>query len=340
MTASDALRPVLSGVVVDPSTGVIDRTQLDEYLAAIDRAAEEHRRRTVPDNTRRAYESDWRVWEAFTAVHGLPPTAVSAGLLVAFVEHLAQQGKAPSTIDRRLSGATVVLREQGVHIDGRWTEQARDALKAVKRRLAEANEKRGRGKARAVTVQDLRRICAALPDDLAGRRDRALILLALTIAGRRSEVASLLVSDIEEQPEGLTVTVRVGKTAESARTVAVPWGSHAGTCPVRAWRAWLEASGITEGPAFRRINRHGRMLDAGLSGEAVGDIIARRGRAVGLTLTGHSLRAGLATEARRAGHDRKTIAQQGGWVPTSAVLDEYTQIVDRWSDNAVAGIGL
>lgn len=32
------------------------------------------------------------------------------------------------------------------------------------------------------------------------------------------------------------------------------------------------------------------------------------------------MRSGLATEARRAGHDAKTIAAQGGWRPNSKEL--------------------
>lgn len=40
---------------------------------------------------------------------------------------------------------------------------------------------------------------------------------------------------------------------------------------------------------------------------------ARRYEAEARELTGHSLRAGLATEARRAGHTPEQIADQGGW---------------------------
>lgn len=57
-------------------------------------------------------------------------------------------------------------------------------------------------------------------------------------------------------------------------------------------------------------------------------------------MTGHSLRAGLATEARRAGHDPRSIAAQGGWSPTSDVLYGYMRTVDQWQDNALDNIGL
>jgi integrase len=53
---------------------------------------------------------------------------------------------------------------------------------------------------------------------------------------------------------------------------------------------------------------------------------------VPIRLTGHSLRAGLATEARRARHDRKTISSITGHSPTSATLEGYFREIDEWRD--------
>jgi integrase len=80
---------------------------------------------------------------------------------------------------------------------------------------------------------------------------------------------------------------------------------------VRAYRAWLAESGITAGPVFRPITRHGRMDGAALSAPAVALIVKRAVvkalLSEGLTTTeaeamaedysGHSLRAGHATSA-------------------------------------------
>ena len=56
--------------------------------------------------------------------------------------------------------------------------------------------------------------------------------------------------------------------------------------------------------------------------------------------TGHSVRSGLITEARRAGKDRKAISAVSGHVDGSPVLDGYIQVADRWStqDNALKGV--
>ncbi|WP_246037911.1 tyrosine-type recombinase/integrase [Saccharothrix texasensis] len=310
-----------------------------ERLAVLEVAAEQYVRTQRPANTQRAYAADWKVWTRYVTELGIPEDSATAGALVGFVVWLERQDAAPTTVDRRLAGAVVGLRQRGAEPPKAATEAARAALNGYRRRLAEAGEKRGRGKAPAMEVKHLRAMSAACPDTLTGIRDRALALLAFAIAGRRSEVAALLVSDVVEAPEGLVVTIRSGKTG--GRTVAVPHGSHESTCPVRAWRAWLAASGITEGAAFRRIDRHGRIL-GGLAAQSVGAVITQAGERAGVTVrfTGHSARAGLVTEARRAGHDAKTISQHTGHAPNSRVLYDYMRTVDQWADNAAAGIGL
>lgn len=223
---------------------------------------------------------------------------------------------------------------------------ARELLRDYVRAAAGAQEPpRGRGPARALTLVDLRALSAACPDTLAGTRDRALALLDFAVASRRSEIAGLLVLDVAEDPNGLLVDVRVSKT--SPRTVAVPYSSNPATCPVRAWRAWRDAAGLADdpaGPAFRRIDRHGRLLPSGLSGAAVRELLTRAaGRADVENITGHSARAGPPTEARRASNDRKAIAAITRHTENSASLNDYMHRAGRWDDeneNALIGIGL
>jgi hypothetical protein len=71
-----------------------------------------------PDSTRRSYAQDWASWTKFSAASGVP-VLITPGTLVMFVEWLWTQpgGKkgthtAPSTIDRRISGAVVSARAE------------------------------------------------------------------------------------------------------------------------------------------------------------------------------------------------------------------------------------
>jgi integrase len=180
---------------------------------------------------------------------------------------------------------------------------------------------------RPVTVHDLRAMLEGLGIDPAGCRDRALLLLGFAGALRRSELVGLDVADITEGVDGLTVHLRRSKTDQegAGRTVGIPFGSNPVTCPARAWRAWLEVSGITEGHAFCPVDRHGHMGTTRLSGNAVALVLKRHAARVGLDpseVAGHSLRACLATSAAAAGVPERVIAQQTGHRGT-AMLRRY-----------------
>ena len=290
-----------------------------ERVERLDAAAEEFVTELTPANTTLAYAADWRVWRRYCGQVGIPEFTATVGALVGLVAWLDKQGAAPATIDRRLTGATVGLRERGAEVPKLATRKAREALNGIIRRLAEDSERRGRGQAEPADVRTLRTACAHLDQVLADNppgskawltaiRDRALLLVGFGIAARRSELANLDLDDVAETGEGLVVTVRFGKAG---------------------------------GRAFRGVDRHGN-LTAGISPAGVGHILGRLERDAGITihLTGHSLRAGLATEARRAGHDVKTISDQTGHAPNSKALYAYLRRVDQWADNAVKGIGL
>lgn len=322
---------VVGGVVMSPA----DIAALD---AASDVAAEDLR----PETTKTAYRGDWAKWVEFTAATGIPESAASRGTLRAFVHWLWEAGAAPSTMDRRLAGVVVTLRRSGVLVLRDDVADAREYMKGLTRQAAEQRQApRGRGQAAPLLLADLRKACEACPDTLTGLRDRALLLVAFSIAGRRSEVAGLTVRDVVEVPEGLVIAVHVSKTG--VREVAVSYGVNLATCPVRTWKAWREAAGLdADSPAFRRIDRHGNVLGA-LSGAACGEIITRAAERAGIAgMTGHSPRAGLATSARQAGKSREAISAATGHAPGSRVLDLYLRSVDRWSDgeNATMGIGL
>ncbi|WP_042001244.1 site-specific integrase [Streptomyces sp. AcH 505] len=316
-------------------------------LAALDRASDSHAQEQRPDNTTRAYAGDWKTWTLFCEQFQIPTTAATRGTLRAFVDYLWNREKrAYATIDRKLAGVTVTLRTQySVVVDPNATKAARELLKDYRKKSEEDEEPaRGRGKAPAMRLADLQHIVSLCGDDVFGLRDRAMLLLGFSIAARRAELAGLRLRNIRDDEKGLLVDVRVSKT--DPRTVPVPYGEHVLTCPVRAWKAWQEAAGITDPDrhAFRRLHHTGSVQPQGLTPQRAGDIITAAGLRAGYEelFTGHSVRSGMATEARRKGKDRKAIAAITGHKDGSKVLDGYMRIVDQWdeTDNALIGIGL
>ncbi|NUR92150.1 MAG: site-specific integrase [Nonomuraea sp.] len=201
----------------------------------------------------------------------------------------------------------------------------------------------------------------ALPDGTpTGRRDRAILVLGFALMGRRSEITDIDIDDLTFTADGLELYVPFSKTDQDAQgeSVAIPYGQHPQTCPVRVTRAWLAdltGAGVTTGPLFRPIDRHGRIAArahpvAGrghrerLTPQSINLIVKRAAAAAGLVhadaYTAHGLRAGGATSAAKAGAPMSAITRHGRWADGSPVVAGYIRQADKWNDNPLHGIGL
>jgi integrase len=171
-----------------------------------------------------------------------------------------------------------------------------------------------------------------------------LLLIGFAGAFRRSELVALDVADLKFQEEGLLITLRRSKTDQegAGRPVAIPDGTHADTCPVRALRSWLDSAAISDGPVFRPIRKGGSVTCIRLTGHAVASIIKKYARKAGLpfeVFSGHSLRAGFVTSAARAGEPERRIMRQTGHKSIEMVL-RYVRQANAFTDNAVRSLGL
>jgi integrase len=131
-----------------------------------------------------------------------------------------------------------------------------------------------------------------------------LLLLGFAGAFRRSEFVALDVADLEFCDGGLRVHIRRSKTDQegAGATIAIVGVSIA--CPVKAVRAWLDASGITTGPLFRAVAKGGRISGERLSDRTVANVVKAGASRVGLNardFSGHSLRSGFLTSAALRG---------------------------------------
>ncbi len=172
-------------------------------------------------------------------------------------------------------------------------------MRGIRRTLGSARIR----KAPAVAAAMLGMVAGA-PDNLAGLRDRALLLLGFAGAFRRSELVALDVNDIEETEAGLRVTIRYSKTDQDGQgvTIAIARGDVA--CPVKALRGWLDGAGIDAGPLFRPINKASRVAQARLTDRSVANIVKAYAERAGFdasTFSGHSLRSGFLTSAASNG---------------------------------------
>jgi site-specific recombinase XerD len=276
------------------------------------RKAEGYAAASKAANTRKAYKSDWTAFEGWCDDHGLAAMPPDPNVVLAYLVDNAGRLKV-STLQRHL----ISIREGYRRVD-QTLDTSGSAFRDVWRGIRRTHGTPSEGKA-ALMTGHLRRAVGTLPDTLAGRRDRALLLVGFAAALRRVELASLEVCAsfganwIEIVPDGLKIHLGATKTDQEGEgdVVGVPYGTHVETCPVRSYIAWALAAGITAGPAFRAIDRHGHMSDHALTDKAVTIIVKRAivaaEKITGATqaeadrtaerFAGHSLRAGLATSA-------------------------------------------
>ena len=177
--------------------------------------------------------------------------------------------------------------------------------------------------------------------DLRGVRDSALLLLGFSGAFRRSELVALDVDDVRFSDEGMLVRLRRSKTdqAGQGRVIAIPRvrGRH---CPTQRLQGWLRTSGISDGAIFRQINRYGQVLPKRLSPSSVALIVKLRAEAAGLDptrLSGHSLRAGFATNAAKQGASLSSIREQTGH-KSDVMLQRYIRDSRLFADNPLSKI--
>jgi integrase len=94
--------------------------------------------------------------------------------------------------------------------------------------------------------------------------------------------------------------------------IALPHGQYALTCPVRALAAWRDAAGLADGAVFVSVTQGGRATATRLSDRDVARVVRAAVAAAGYDPAGfarHSLRAGFATSAARAGVPERAIMQ-------------------------------
>ena len=264
--------------------------------------AASYRARASADATVRAYASDMAAYGRWCSANGLAPLPATPQ---AVGDYLAAcgEGYAMPTLRRRVAAIAKASASAGHPLDTRHPSIA-ETLAGIARTHGTAGKK-----AAAITVEDVRRLCAACGDGLRGRRDRALVLVGFAGALRRSELVALDVAHLAWSESRVAMTIGRSKTDQEGKgaTVEVSAGKSPETCPVAALRAWLEEAEISEGPVFRAVTRTGKARASRLSADGVRHVLQACARAAGIEgtlmepISPHGLRAGFITSAFAAG---------------------------------------
>ncbi len=176
--------------------------------------------------------------------------------------------------------------------------------------------------AAGLTLEILKRILDATPNNLTGQRDAALISIGYDTLCRSCELAALRVEHL-------------GLTLNREWSVLIPRskGDQAGDGRI-AWLSprtidlierWMEASGVQGGVLFRSLHL-GRLAATPLDTSSIRRLVRRAARRAGIDLgpgqglSGHSMRVGAAQDMLVAGFDALAIMQAGGWKSPNVLL--------------------
>ncbi len=261
-------------------------------------------------NTRRAYASDARAFEAWRVEAGIVDAVslpIPVAVVAAWIAAQSERGLAVATIARRVAWLARVHRHAGLASPTDATAIA-DMLRGA-RRLAVPPQR-----VAPFTVDMARVAIPQLMKGETGPRDRAILLVGLVTGMRRDELASLVWGQVIESRRGRVI--REGWTKnhhETGRMIGVP---RAGGefCPVGALTAIAGGAGPLE-----------RVF--GCSPATVARVVKRAATMAGedpARFGGHSLRAGCVSEAGAAGISLAIIMSQTGHKSTDTAAS-YTR---------------
>ncbi len=291
-------------------------TRLAQYIEAAE-----------SDNTRRSYASAIRhyevEWKGF-----LPSTADAIARYLA--DHAATL--AINTLRQRLAALSRWHNDQGFP-DPTKSALVRQVLKGI-RSVHTVPEKRARPLELAVLQQvdqwldtaigNARR-CGDQRTLLRHTRNRSLMLLGFWRGFRSDELVNLRVENTEVTPgQGMACYLgrSKGDRQRQGRVFKCPALSR--LCPVAAFNAWIDLTGLTEGPVFRKIDRWSHVADESLHANSLipllRSLFAEAGVESPEEYSSHSMRRGFAGWARASGWDIKELMEYVGWKDVKSAM--------------------
>jgi integrase len=197
-----------------------------------------------------------------------------------------------------------------------------------------------------LSVAQLRKIVAELKDDkqTPAVRNHALLVVGFASALRASNLVALHFEDLTFCPEGVLLLIRREKQNReggAGRTVALPYGKHRITCPVRTLEDWLKIRGRSKGALFGRLD-HGMAGTTPLNRRSLIGIVKRCVAAAGIDesqYSPHSLRSGLITAAGIAGVSALVVGEHVGHKSPESTA-RYFRPANRFRMNCAGMVGL
>ncbi|MCS3955344.1 integrase [Salinibacter ruber] len=325
----------------------LDKTHVlsgDNVPAKIKKLLEEaaaRRKDALSENTIQAYQHAIDHFKSFCERHGPKALPASPETLIAYFEHLAQNGYAESTIRKRRS-AIRFLHERSMNESPTTSESVRRYFDDLRKTIPES---RGHGQKDPILFHHLHQMSFD-EEELSDLRDRAILYIGVATGLRDSGLIGLEMRDIFEKEGGVVYRIRdpKGEGDPGPERVSVPHEVPAlDPSPNEALTAWIEAAGIESGAVFRSVDQYGNVGgDDGLSSGSISkDIVKPWMKSIGedpSEYSCHSLRAGFVTQAILDGITEPRIAAQSRHKSIEA-LREYERPTNDMKNHMLKEMG-
>ena len=210
--------------------------------------------------SKRTVESYSRMLWPFFAERSLTPDRVKPAEVLGWVHGIGRSGRTPSSTT---IGARIACLSSFYRFLIRMGLVVSNPCDAVERPRAVQSVARG------YTADEVRRLIAVVPDTVAGRRDRAILLTLVLTGRRRAEVIGLRAGDLSLEGETCFYAYR-GKGGKRGRrelphpafeaicsTIADAGKELASMSPAESlWQAAARAEGVTSGTFYARFRRY------------------------------------------------------------------------------------
>jgi site-specific recombinase XerD len=278
--------------------------------------------------SRRTVESYGRMLWPFFADLGKTPDRVKPADVLAWVHGIGKSGRTPSATT---VGARIACLSSHFHFLIRMGLVISNPCDAVERPRAIQSVARG------YSAEEVRRLLVVVPDSVAGRRDRAILLTLVLTGRRRAEVIGLRAGDLSLEGETCFYAYR-GKGGKRGRR-ELPRPAYEAICATLAdagkelgtmtpeeslWQAAARPVGVTSGTFYSRFRRY--LQAAGLAPAGI-----------------HVLRHTAAKLRRDAGESIESVSQfldHSSLAVTSVYLRRLEGETDRTWPDVAAAIGV
>jgi integrase len=218
---------------------------------------------------------------------------LSRELLLAW--RAAMERQSPSTVNIRLSAMRKLIAE--AKLGGMLSSDDADKLSDIPN-IKQAGTRKGNWLTREQAKEIL-----TVPDrsQLKGKRDYVILALLVACALRRTELADLEVTTIQQR-EGRWVLADLEGKGRRIRTVAIPIWVKQGI------DEWTTSANIKDGRLLRPVRKGGKVGGEVLSDWAVWSVVEQAAKQIGIEQFGaHDLRRTCAKLCRKAGGDLEQI---------------------------------